>query len=181
MRIWGFLMASAFLVACDEPKDEMPKRESIIRNLPTNDRAFLLEPLEAAWDDLREITDHDPGLFESSRDIDSAGFHGNLAFKLNGADTVFVHLRIAGDFMTESLSAYWNDEGHLFLLEARISYGQPRVGHQRAYRLYFDEYNALLSAYGKASFDGKTLPNEWRTICPTEDELDYLINRHRQF
>lgn len=185
MKRLGLLLIPLLgLFACNaDPEAAIGKqqKQAIIRNLPTQDRAYLLEPLEAALDDIRDIVDNDPGLFESNRAIDTLGWKGELNFRLNGADTVKVDLKIESDTKRERHWRYWDENGELFFMESTIKYlddeGNPT--DQRAYRLYFEENQAMISAYGRNSFLGKPLPNEWRTITPSPEELNYLMHIRR--
>ena len=186
LRPWLMFLLSIMMIACDESAsvEELKARkpEGILRNLPTQDREYLLEPLEGAFDDLREVAEYDPSLFESKYSIDTNGYEGEVRFKLRGSDTALIDARIRTANTKEHHQQYWDDEGHLFLLESTIHYVDVNGSKtsSRAYRLYFEEGLQRLSAYGKVSFDGDPLPDDWVTICPTREEQQFLLSAYKR-
>jgi hypothetical protein len=158
----------------DGPSDtSRHEKESIVRNLPVQDREYLLEPLEAALNDLRDIIEGDPSLFASSYEVHDSTTTGNVRFKLSGADTVLIDASLNKPGRKERFKRYWDEDGTLFIAELTIQHlGSREV---RVYRIYFEEGLEKISSYGRVAFDGKPLPEEWVTICPTAEEVDYLL------
>ncbi|MEQ9186928.1 MAG: hypothetical protein RLP15_04280 [Cryomorphaceae bacterium] len=182
-RLHYFLLsASMMLVACsDEGSMEQMKptqKESIVRSLPTQDRQFLLQPLESALDDVREITDNNPGL-ETTVGSRKEG-EKSLTFSItrDGQDTAKIEASISASHSQERHLYYFDRAGEIYLLESKLIRldDQGNRAEARAYRIYYEENLVQLSAYGKAAFDGMKLPEHWVTICPTQEEEAYLLN-----
>ncbi|MEX2597087.1 MAG: hypothetical protein WEC59_09195 [Salibacteraceae bacterium] len=171
----------SMMVACsgENTKKEQPSTQSMIRNVPTDDRAFLLKPLEAALDDVREITDKNSELFESEEQIDSSGRKSRMQYALDEADTVKVVLEIERPGKVEKHWRYWDKDNVLYLMETRITYlnDKGEADDQRAYRVYLEANRGVISAYSKSAFEGKELSEEWRSTSLSPEELDYLLGQ----
>lgn len=177
------LFGAMLLVACNEEAamEQMrpTQKESIVRSLPTQDRQFLLQPLESALDDLREITDNNPGL--ETTEVSSEEGTGALTLSVtrDGEDTAKIEASIIGPHSQERHLYYFDRAGEMYLLESKLIRldGQGNRLEARAYRIYYEENLVQLSAYGKAAFGGMKLPEHWVTICPTQEEEAYLLSR----
>lgn len=170
------------LLGCNEEAsvDHMKANEpdAIIRNLPTKDREFLLQPLEAALDDLREIAEYDPSLETVEEAFSGPGRAGTYTLRKNGQDTAMMVLEIETTSSREKHARYFDDQGDVFLLESTIvrldNTGEPV--EKRAYRIYFEEEEVQLSAYGKVACGDHPLSKNWVMICPTAEELEFLLD-----
>jgi len=171
------------LSACDEEPQKAQKEEAIIRNLPQQDRDFLLEPLEAALDDLRALADENEALSEESYGVDTLGWRGKKIVGLSDSDTVRLYLEIAQAQKREFHWRYWDDESELYYMESTIQYLNPdgSIGDQMAYRLYLEEGGVLISSYGRKAFAGSELPDAWRAAEFSPEELNYLLQVTRRF
>lgn len=119
MRIIVLCFVAALAISCEPQGNGIPqKQEKITRNLPTQDREFLLKPLEASMDDIRHIIENDQSLFESSYDFDSNGVSGNVRFKLSGRDTFLMYVTLSKISRMEKHQHFWDNKGELFLLES---------------------------------------------------------------
>ncbi|NQV51584.1 MAG: hypothetical protein HQ500_00285 [Flavobacteriales bacterium] len=173
----------ALLTSCNEDAsmEEMrPKQEqSIVRNLPTQDRQYLLEPLEAALDDLREVVEYNPSFETVEETTHEEGKKVVSTYRLNGEDTVMVEHEMERPLLRERHQHYYDERGAIFLLEAKIVHlaadGAPI--EKRVYRIYYEEGPVQLSAYGKVAYGENALPKDWVTICPTKEEETYLLSR----
>jgi len=179
VELSALLIVVVSFSSCEPMGNGLPqKHEQIIRNLPTEDRQFLLKPLEASMDDIREIIENDQTLFESDYDVDTNGIMGNVRFKLSGRDTSMIYgvLRLA--HRTEDHQLFWDDKGELFLAETEVEWKNPSNGveDKRAYKLYFEEGKELISSYGKVSFDGKPYAASWVSIQPTKEEIEFVLS-----
>lgn len=185
LRTFTYLLLLLTTAACEGGGGvedfKVKEEQGVLRNLPTSDREYLLEPLEAAFDDLREVIENDPALFDSERSIDSNGIKTVGKFRLNGSDTVMMDLRRHYDNKREKFLAFRDDSGALLLIEAHLVWttegGDPL--DRRSFKFYFDEGEILLSAYGKTAFNGAALPVDWVTIMPTPEELAYIRSQAR--
>lgn len=166
------------LAACGEQasmEDLRPRQEEqIIRNLPTTDREFLLQPLETALDDLRQVIENDPGLEEMVETADNR----TLMLRMSGEDTAMMVLKLDLGYSMEKHLRFWDDDGELFMIETTIKRfdEQGNDVEKRAYRIYLEEGNVQLSAYGKVAFGDEPLPQNWVNNCPTQEELNYLLS-----
>ena len=172
------LLIVLIAIGCGEQasmEDLRPKQEEqIIRNLPTTDREFLLQPLETALDDLRKVIENDPGL----DDVEESEGGRTLLLRMSGTDTAMLELQLDLGHAKEKHLRFWDDDGELFMMESTIKrYDQNGDAvEKRAYRVYLEEGNAQLSAYGRVSYGDNTLPRNWVNVCPTEEELAYLLS-----
>ena len=171
------------LASCEPQGNGIPvKHEKIIRNLPTQDREYLLKPLEASMDDIRAIIENDQSLFESDYDVDTNGINGNVRFKLSGRDTSMIYAVLQLAHRTEVHQRFWDDKGELFLAETEVVWKNPNTGEEdkRAYKLYFEEGKELISSYGKVSFNGKPYSSSWVSIQPTKEEIGFVLSQDRR-
>ncbi len=177
------LSVLAMLASCNEnaSMDDMrPKQEpSIVRSLPTQDRHYLLEPLEAALDDLREVVEYNPSLETAEETTQEEGMKVVSTYRLNGKDTVMIDHEVEHPFLRERHQRYYDERGEIFLLESNIVHlaadGSPV--EKRVYRIYYEDGLVQLSAYGKVAYGENSLPKDWVTICPTKEEETYLLSR----
>lgn len=166
------------VMGCEEEaakqKEEAP---SIIRNLPTQDRDFLLEPLEGALDDLRALADNDPSITEEVDQIDTIGWKGQRVLGKSAEDTVRIYLDVERSGQRERHWRYWDDDGELYYLETWIQYrnqdGRPQ--DQVAYKLYLEEGGVLISSYERRSYNGESLSESWRSSSFTPEEMNYIL------
>lgn len=169
-----------FLGSCEPQGNGIPmKHEKITRNLPTQDREYLLKPLEASMDDIRSIIENDQSLFESDYDVDTNGITGNVRFKLSGRDTVMIIARLNEGLKQEVHKRFWDDQGHLFLLESEIKWSSidGQIMEKRAYKLYFEEQYSLISSYGKTAFNEADYPASWSSVQMTPEEFRHMLYR----
>ncbi|MDB4105017.1 hypothetical protein N9545_05770 [Salibacteraceae bacterium] len=173
-----FVLVSISLVSCEPMGNGVPqKQKQIIRNLPTEDRQYLLEPLEASLDDVRSIIENNQSLFESDYDIDSNGIKGNVRFKLSGRDTSLIYAFLSDGFRRETHQRFLDDKGELFFDESEVLWlnQEGDVVDKRAYKLYFEEGKELISSYGKVVFNERDYPSNWVTIQPTKEEVKFVL------
>jgi hypothetical protein len=180
MRLFRYLFVLAFLltVACTEDAVVSNDEETIIRNLPVQDRDFLLEPLEGALDDLRALAESDPRYETQTIRIDTLGWSGQKKIRSNNGDTAMIVLEIHQSTKREQHWRYWDENKELYYLESIITYldsiGQPM--DQFAYKAYFEEGQVLISAYSRTAFAGEKLKGPWRTIEPMPETMQYLMH-----
>jgi hypothetical protein len=182
-KLWMLIVALAVLTACEEEKKPAAQESGIIRNLPTQDRDFLLEPLEAALDDLRKLADDNDALTEETYAIDTLGWKGKKVLGLYEEDTVRLYIEIQQPQKREYHWRYWDDESELYYMESTIQYLNPDggVNDQVAYRLYLEEGGVLISSYGRKAFGGGDLPEAWRATEFSPEELTYLLRVAQRF
>ena len=180
MKFSAVLCLALILCSCEPQGNGIPvKHEKIIRNLPTQDREYLLKPLEASMDDIRSIIENDQSLFESDYDVDTNGIKGNVRFKLSGRDTTMLHAVISRSNRTEIHHRFWDDKGDLFLAETEVIWlnSEGMETDKRTYKLYFEEEKELISSYGKVSFNGKPYQSSWVSIQPTKEEVGFVLSQ----
>lgn len=183
MRVLVLWFIAAFAISCEPKGHGIPqKQEKITRNLPTQDREFLLKPLEASMEDIRHIIENDQSLFESSYDFDSNGVSGNVRFKLSGRDTLMIVATLIDGMKRETHQRFWDGRGELFILESETTWlsANHETQEKRAYKFYFEEGYSLISSYGKAAFDGADYSSSWSSIQLTAEEFRYILYRTRK-
>lgn len=171
------LLGLTFITACEPEQKEEIKEESVLDNLPISDRDLLLAPLESAYNDLKDIAENDPSLQSVSQEFDSAGVLISESYKLNEGDTVAKYQVTEQRTRVEKRSWYWDDKGNMYHATARIK-SMDEAGNVlevRAYQFYFEDNGALLSGYGKTSYNGEKLPSVWTPVCLTTEEEAYLL------
>lgn len=185
MRAAVFLVLLFSLSSClDQPKEEeQPVETPIIDNLPINDRDLLLEPLESAYDDLKSAIEVDEGFFMGEDEASQGDVLYKTAYKLYGPDTMMVEVEISGKTnLSERHKWYFNQKGNLFYSFHEITnadFGFEEGPMHRQHKFYFEDNGAQLSAYGRVSFDGAPLPEQWTPVCLTSEEEKHLQGRLR--
>lgn len=174
---WIILVVLVTATACDEEKSIQEEEPTIIRNLPTQDRDFLLEPLEAALDDLRNLAEDNPNVSEETYRVDTAGWQGKRTVGTLDGDTVRVYLDIQRSGQREQHWRYWDNDGELYYLETWIQHldDQGGVLNQMAYKLYLEEGGRLISSYERRAFDGEDMIGDWRAASFTPEEMNYIL------
>ena len=180
---WIILLVLVIATACDEEKQAKEDEPSILRNLPEQDRDFLLEPLEAALDDLRKLADENDALTEEKHVVDTLGWKGKKVVGLDEGDTARLYLDIKQAQKREQHWRYWDKEGELYYMESTIQYLNPdgSTGDQVAYKLYLEEGGVLISSYGRKAFGVEELPDVWRAAEYSPEELTYLLRVVQRF
>lgn len=174
--LWGCL---------DEPNVKPQKKQSILDNLPVNDRDLLLAPLEHSLDDLRKSIDMDESLFHSDLHWRLNHMVGTMEYKLDGPDTVMARVGVIGKTpMEEHHSWYYDNDGRLFYSEhhmLNMDFGYETAPITRDYKFYFEENGSLLSSYGKVGFGRSDGEGQWTPVCLTESEESFVIGRIAKF
>lgn len=176
-----YFILLTILTSCLEERPAQPEQNAIIDNLPINDRELLLGPLESALDDLKKSIEQSESYFASSEEWTGENYSGKLDFKLDGSDTVMVHLNMTSvEGKLEEHDWFYDKDGHLYYSEhffKNPSFGLGQSPNERHYKFYFEEHQVLISSYARMAFDGKAATEDWTPTCLTKEEELFIQGR----
>lgn len=149
-------------------------------NLPIADRDLLLEPLESALDDVREVVMMDESNVDQVSLSSAEGAQGTLKYKLEGTDTVLFIADLQQGALQEHHEWFRDHAGNIFFSAHRFDHLNAAVGqeaHTREYKFYFEDNGSKLSTYARMSYDNEPLPTVWTPVCLTREEELFLEQR----
>lgn len=176
--LYSLFFLGLVVFACGEETTDSNEQQTIIRNLPVQDRDFLLEPLEGALDDLRSIAETDPRYETKTIRVDTLGWKGLKKIRHNNNDTAMLDLQISQATKQERHLRYWDENHELYYLESTLIYldSKGETMDQFAFKAYFEEGQVLISAYSRSAFAGEKLKGPWRTVAPMPETMQYLLH-----
>ena len=95
MKNLAFVVLTFLAFACAESEKEpevIEEKKPLKERLMQTDRDYLLEPLEAVWDDLAEANMYDPRFEETKMVSDSGSAKAAVTVKTNNGDTMYVEV-----------------------------------------------------------------------------------------
>ena len=186
MKNFAFIMLAFIAFACAESEKEpeiVEEKKPLKERLMHTDRDYLLQPLEAVWDDLAEANMYDPRFEETKLAIDTGAVQGSVTVKTNNGDTMYVEVLLTGKNVNEKHQWFYDAKSGLFKsqhLFNGIIAGADESRSKQEYQFYFEEGNEMISSYTRKSYGKQPHPTTWTNAEFTTNELNFIWSR-KQF
>lgn len=185
MKKLVFIASVLLLAGCgdsattEEAKPE--EKRSLKDRLEETDRDFLLQPLEAALDDIAAATEYDPRFIKSTMAISLGEATGKATIKTFESDTVYIQVELQGPNGTSEKHQWFSDaKNGLYKSEhnfKNIVMGADGAVSNQDYQFYFEETGAMISSYSRKSFDQQKHEEKWINTEFQPSELKFIWSR----
>lgn len=185
MRKLIFIASVLLLASCgDSSTSEKVKPEekrSLKDRLEDTDRDFLLQPLEAALDDIAAATEYDPRFEKSTKAITLGDAKGKLVVRTLESDTVYLQVALEGPNGTSEKHQWFSDAKN-GLYKSEHNFKNMVIGADGAvsnqdYQFYFEETGAMISSYSRKTFGEQKQSEQWVNTEFQPGELKFIWSR----
>lgn len=186
MKNLAFVALTFLAFACAQSEKEpevIEEKKPLKERLMQTDRDYLLEPLEAVWDDLAEANMYDPRFEETKMVSDSGSAKAAVTVKTNNGDTMYVEVVLKGENVNEKHQWFYDAKSGLFksqhVFDGMIA-GADESRSKQEYQFYFEDGNEMISSYMRKSYGNQSHPTTWTSAEFTTNELNFIWSR-KQF
>jgi hypothetical protein len=185
MKRLVFIISVLLLAGCSESNTskevEPQEKKSLKDRLEDTDRDFLLQPLEAALDDIAAASEYDPRFEKSTMAITLGDAAGKAIIKTFKSDTVYIQVALEGPNGTSEKHQWFSDANN-GLYKSEHNFKNVVIGADGAisnqdYQFYFEETGAMISSYSRKSFDQQKHPDKWVSTEFQPSELKFIWSR----